>query len=265
MDEPIDQKPKSFQLWQGHARNIWSGFVDFVTPPKCLTCQTAVESDAGLCITCWNKLRHISEPVCDAMGTPFEYDEGEGALSAAAIADPPPWHRARAAVSFDEHGGKLVHQLKYNDKHEAATVMARLMQVAGRKILHDADVILPVPLHRRRLWQRRYNQAALIAHALGLATGKPVETETLIKVKATRQQVGLDADERRRNVSRAFAINPERLHLISGRKVLLVDDVRTTGATASACAKVLLSQGAAHVDVLTFALVLEPARPDIVA
>lgn len=216
-------------------------------------------------MSCWGKLRHISDPVCDALGTPFEYDEGEGALSAAAISDPPPWSRARTAVAFDAHGGKLIHALKYNDRHEAAPVMARLMQLAGRKLIAEADIIVPVPLHRRRLWQRRYNQAALLAHALGRLSGKPVETETLVKTKATRQQVGLDADERRRNVSRAFAIDPERLHLISGRRVLLVDDVRTTGATATACTKTLLTAGAAHVDVLSFALVLEPVRPDIVA
>jgi ComF family protein len=264
MDDAIEQRRDYFQLSLARAKTVWNGFVDFVTPPKCLTCEVPVESAAGLCVACWSKLRHISEPVCHALGTPFEYDEGEGALSAAAIADPPLWSRARAAVAFDAHAGKLVHALKYNDRHEAAPVMARLMQLAGNRLLQDADVILPVPLHRRRLWQRRYNQAALLAHAIGRVAQKPVNTQALVKIKPTRQQVGLDADERRRNVARVFAVDPEQLQFVAGRKILLVDDVRTTGATATSATKTLLAAGAAQVDLLTFSLVLEPHRPHIV-
>ena len=113
-----------------------------------------------LCLGCWSALQHLDEPVCDALGTPFAYDQGEGALSAAALADPPLWDRARAAVIFDDTSARLVHGLKYRDRQEAGLLMARMMARAGRK-LREADLILPVPLHRFRLWQRRFDQFGL--------------------------------------------------------------------------------------------------------
>jgi ComF family protein len=138
--------------------------------------------------------------------------------------------------------------------------MARMMAAAVPQLLADCDVIVPVPLHRFRLWKRRFNQAAYLALRLAEHSGKPCLTDVLERQKATRSQVGLDAEARQKNVRRAFAINPETQNRIGGKRVLLVDDVRTTGATANACADVLLKAGALEVDVLTFALVLEPAR-----
>jgi ComF family protein len=138
--------------------------------------------------------------------------------------------------------------------------MARMMAAAAPQLLADCDVIVPVPLHRFRLWKRRFNQAAYLAARLETHSGKPCLTEVLERQKATRSQVGLDAEARQKNVRRAFAINPDRQHCIGGKRVLLVDDVRTTGATANACADILLKAGAGAVDVLTFALVLEPTR-----
>jgi ComF family protein len=265
MDEPLAEKPEPFQRLQRFAGDVWQRFVDAVTPPRCLTCRNRVASDAGLCITCWSTLKTISEPVCDALGTPFEYDEGEGALSAAAIANPPVWDKARAAVVYNGNGRLIVHALKYQDRHEAALVMARMMMGAGRRMVTECDIVLPVPLHRYRLWQRRFNQSALLAQHLARLAEKPFSVDALLRTKPTRQQVGLDAEERRRNVSRAFAVDAEKLADISGKSVLLVDDVRTTGATVAACAKTLKDAGATQVHVLTFALVLEPYRPHIVA
>lgn len=260
VDEPIAENVPPSQRGKRLARLLWRGFVDWLTPPKCVACRAEVTTGAALCLSCWQKLHFIDEPVCDALGTPFEYEQGEGALSPAAIADPPPWDRARAAVAFDEASKHLVHLLKYKDMQEAGLAMAGMMRGPGRKLLAECDVILPVPLHRHRLWQRRFNQAAVLAQALARAGGKPYCHDVLLRQSATRSQVGLTAAERHRNVRRAFHVPPEQQPHIEGKRVLLVDDVRTTGATAAACAETLKGAGAAYVDVLSFALVLTPSQ-----
>lgn len=248
------------QRGQALARGLWDGFVDWLTPPKCLSCRADVTAGATLCLACWQKLHFIDEPVCDANGTPFEFDQGEGALSAAAIAEPPPWDKARAAVAFEETSKLLVHLLKYRDVHEAGIAMGRMMAGAGRKLLAECDMIVPVPLHWVRLWTRRFNQAALLAREVAKVSGKPFRHDILLRGQATRQQVGLTAAERQKNVRRAFAVPPEMLAAVDGKTVLLIDDVRTTGATAGACAVALKNAGAARVHVLSFALVLNPAQ-----
>jgi ComF family protein len=265
VDEPIAEKQRVFQRLQGAGLSLWRGFVDVVTPPLCLSCQTPVTVGAALCFSCWQKLNFIDEPVCDVLGTPFAYDEGEGAVSPAAIADPPSWDKARAAVAFDEASKHLVHQLKYQDRQEAGVAMARLMAGAARNLLHETDVIIPVPLHRKRLWQRRFNQAAYLATHIARRADKPWVSDALLRTQSTPSQVGMKADERRKNVRRAFEVPVDKRHVIDGKTVLLVDDVRTTGATASACAHMLKNAGAAHVHVISFALVLEPHRLHIEA
>jgi ComF family protein len=264
MEQALAEKPPLLQLARNHAASLWRGTVNLLTPPKCLDCGVDVTQGAGLCSTCWLKLNHLSDPVCDALGTPFPYDEGEGALSAEAIANPPTWSRGRAAVAFDDASKVLVHALKYNDRQEAGLAMARMMVSAGHRLLAEADVIIPVPLHRFRLWQRRFNQSAILAREIAGSSGKFCVLDALDRGKATRSQVGLDADERRKNVKGAFSVPVDRLNHIAGKRVLLIDDVRTSGATANACAAALLKAGSQQVDLLTFALVLEPARLHIV-
>jgi ComF family protein len=244
-------------------RRLWRRFVDFLTPPKCLSCRGAVGDGATLCAFCWQKLNFIEAPICDVLGTPFPYDPGPGAISPAAMAEPPRWDRARAAVAYDEHSRKLVHALKYADRMEAGIFMAQQMARGGRALLADTDMMVPVPLHRWRLWQRRFNQAAFLAQELSKLTGRPAALDVLTRTMYTRSQVGLKAGERRKNMARVFAVPPEAAAALAGRKVTLVDDVMTTGATAASCADALKKAGAAEVDVLTFALVLEPKRPHI--
>ena len=242
---------------------LWRGFVDLVAPSLCLGCGKPVGEPASLCVACWASLQQLDEPVCDALGTPFAYDQGPGAISAAALSDPPAWDRARAAVIFDELAAGIVHGLKYRDRPEAGRLMARMMARAGRGLLSEADVILPVPLHRLRLWRRRFNQSALLAARLSEISGKPWRHDVLARARRTRAQVGLDEAQRRKNVKGAFTVRPERLAAVAGKTVLLIDDVRTTGATAEACALALRQAGAARVLVLSFALVPAPAKPHI--
>lgn len=265
MDEPIAENPTRFQRLRQHGLAAWRGLVDVVTPPLCLSCQTPVSTGAALCLSCWQKLQPIDEPVCDCLGTPFEYDEGEGALSPAAIAHPPAWDKARAAVLFEDTAGQLVHRLKYQDQHEAAIAMARMMVGAGRSFWPEVDIMLPVPLHPKRLWKRRFNQAAILTSHLSAATSKPWRGDVLLRTHETTSQVGLDAKQRRKNVRRAFDVPFEKQGHIAGKTTLLVDDVRTTGATAQACAETLKRVGAARVYVLSFALVLMPTQLHIEA
>jgi ComF family protein len=249
--------------WRAGSRATWRAVIDFIVPPKCLGCRDGVTEPASLCLTCWSKLKLIEAPVCNIMGTPFAYDQGAGAVSAAALAEPPNWGRARAAVVYDEASRGLVHALKYRDTMEAGLLMARLMGRAGCELAAEADIIIPVPLHRFRLWSRRFNQAAFLSQQLARNFNKPLRADILVRRKATRSQVGLKQDERRKNVAKAFEVAPDGVSHIGGRRVLLVDDVMTTGATAGTCAAVLKKAGAAQVDVLTFALVIEPKRPHI--
>ncbi|MDE2383105.1 MAG: ComF family protein [Alphaproteobacteria bacterium] len=239
----------------------WRGLVAALTPAHCLACAEPVEESACVCASCWQKLKFLDEPVCNVLGTPFAYDPGEGVLSPQALSHPPAWDRARAALVFDDVSKEFVHAFKYGDRAEAGLFMARLMARAGRRLVAEADVILPVPLHWTRLWKRRFNQAAFLAQHIAKAGGKAFEPQALKRLRATPQQVGLDAEARRKNMRKAFAV--ARPDAVAGKAVLLVDDVRTTGATITACADALKSAGAVRVDVLTFALVNEPFRPHI--
>jgi len=234
---------------------IAGDLLDLVVPVTCSVCGRAVSGTGGLCAACWADLEMISLPVCNAYGTPFVFDEGDGAVSARAIANPPAWDRARGAVMFNNCSRQLVYALKYRDRHEVVRPMARMMLHAGRDMISQSDVIVPVPLHRWRLWSRRYNQASLLAAEIGGVTGVTMQSDVLTRTRNTRSQVGLGEVQRGRNVKGAFSVPGSRVPVILGQRVLLVDDVLTSGATANECASVLKRAGAVHVDVLVFALV----------
>jgi ComF family protein len=236
--------------------------LDLALPPLCPTCREPVEGRA-LCPACWSKLSFITRPYCERLGIPFVYDPGPGILSMEAIADPPAYQRARAAVRFDEISRALVHALKYGDRLDLAPMMGRWVSHAGRELLAEADALVPVPLHWRRLWARRFNQSAMLAAAISAESGVPIAAGILKRVKPTAQQVGLSRSERAANVQGAFRVPPEAKGAVVGRRLVLVDDVLTSGATVDGCARALLRAGAANVDVLIFARVAEPVRTSI--
>lgn len=239
----------------GAARRLGAGTLDLLLPPVCSACRRPVARAHALCAACWSGLQPIERPYCERLGIPFGYDIGEGALSAEAIADPPVFDRARAAVLFEGPARDLVHALKYHDRTETARLIGRMTARAGAEILGDADLLVPLPLHRHRLWTRKFNQAALIALEVGRASGVTVDASALLRIRPTRPQVGLGERERVENVRGAFRVPAGRKAAIAGRRVVLVDDVLTTGATVSAATRALKRAGAARVDVLTFARV----------
>jgi ComF family protein len=222
-----------------------------------------VAETGGLCAGCWSKLRFIARPFCERLGIPFTYDPGPGLLSLEAISDPPAYGRARAVAHYDEVAASLVRALKYGDRLDLAPTLGRWMAAAGRELIAEADVLAPVPLHWRRLWARRFNQSAALAKAIGGCAGVPVAYDLVTRVKATSQQVGLSRSERAANVQGAFKVAAEARPRVAGRRIVLVDDVLTSGATAEACARALLRAGAAAVDVLVFARVVNAARSPI--
>jgi ComF family protein len=258
-----DDRLGRWARFAGALRGAGRVVLDAALPPLCPACRRPVADDGGLCPGCWSELSFITPPYCERLGIPFAYDPGPGVLSMQAIADPPAYGRARAAVRYDEIARKLVHSLKYGDRLDLAPTLGRWMVQAGQALLADADALVPVPLHWRRLWARRFNQSAALGKAIAAHSDVPLAHGALARIKATRQQVGLTASERALNVQGAFRVRAEARADVAGRRLVLIDDVLTSGATIDACARALLRAGAAAVDVLVFARVVDGARAPI--
>ncbi|QOZ37363.1 ComF family protein [Bradyrhizobium sp. CCBAU 53421] len=236
--------------------------LDVALPTLCVSCREPVHGE-GVCAACWAKLSFIAPPFCPRLGIPFVYDPGPELLSMEAIANPPAYQRARAAVRYDDVARTLVHALKYQDRTDLAPTMGRWMARAGKELLRDADMLVPVPLHWRRGWSRRYNQSGALAKVIARQSGVKMVSEALRRTRATEQQIGLSRKDRASNVQGAFGVAGERKADIQGRRVVLVDDVLTSGATVDACARALLRAKAAQVDVLVFARVVDTHRAPI--
>jgi len=228
-------------------------------PPVCLACQSQVAEPGMLCGTCWPSLRLTEQPWCPVMGTPLSHDMGEGFLSAEAIATPPPFARLRSAAIHTGLARRLVGDLKYRDRTDLAPWMARWMMRTGADLADEADLVMPVPLHRRRFFQRRYNQSAELARNVASLAARPFAPDLVQRVKSAQQQVGLGAKQRQDNVRGAFRVDARAKTKLSGKRVLVIDDVYTTGATVAAVSRVLRRNGAVAVDVLTFSRVLPDA------
>ena len=232
--------------------------------PLCPTCREPVADPGAVCSQCWSKLTFISRPYCERLGIPFAYDPGPGVLSIEAIADPPSYIRARAAVRYDETARTMVQALDVATGSTSHPPCGRGMGVRRARASGRARrSLVPVPLHWRRLWSRRFNQAATLAQTVSRISGVAVAHDFLKRVRATRQQVGLTQAERARNVQGAFRVPREVRPQVLGKRLLLVDDVLTSGATLDTCARILLRAGASNVDVLVFARVVQAHRAPI--
>ncbi|MCA8927448.1 MAG: ComF family protein [Alphaproteobacteria bacterium] len=222
-------------------------------PPRCLACQEPLAPPGGLCPDCWPMVRFLSEPLCERCGIPLEAPGQD--ICGHCVAEPPAYDRARAVFAYEDGSRELVLRLKHADALAGVPVLARWMARPGADMLRQADWLVPVPLHWRRLFQRRYNQSAELARALARIAGVPALPDGLVRVRKTPSQGGLSRRRRRANVLGAFAVADRHRHRIDGRRVIVVDDVMTTGATAEACATALLAAGASGVDVLCLARV----------
>ncbi|SES35144.1 comF family protein [Rhizobium sp. NFR03] len=229
------------------------GTADLLYPPVCRGCGRFVQRHAAVCPACWASLRLIERPFCEVLGVPFSHDLGRGILSADAIANPPPFTRLRSVAIHTGIARDLVHALKYTDRTDLAPMMAAWMLRAGEGVVQAADAIVPVPLHKYRLWSRRFNQSAELARALAHLSGRPMLATALVRRRRTMRQVGLGATQRQDNVRGAFLVTEAGQSLVFGRHIVLVDDVYTTGATVAAATRALKRAGASEVTVLTFA------------
>lgn len=238
-----------------HVSGTFAASADLVIPPCCLVCRARLTAHHNVCPACWKGIDFIRHPLCDVLGIPLPYGTGERMVSAAAIADPPAYDRARAAAHYGGEMRTLVHRLKFADRQDVRLLCARWLHDAARDLLPGIDIIVPVPLSRLRLLLRQFNQAALLASELSRQTGVPMDPLLLRRTRSTRSQVGLTRDQRQRNVAGTFGVPSRRRPEMQGRSVLLIDDVITTGATVDACARALKRAGAQRVDVAALAMV----------
>ncbi len=233
--------------------------MDMVFPHLCLCCGEVLGGDGAVCPACWSGLSFISRPFCDACGLPFESEasagmEGDGRLLClACLKAEPSFEKARSALRYEGACRRIVHRLKYGDATHAARHLGAFMARAAADLPLAGALVVPVPLHRWRMVMRMYNQAALLGAEMAQKTGLDFVPDLLLRNRHTRTQVGLSRKERRRNLRGAFSVHPRHAGRLCGRTVVLVDDVMTTGTTLEACARVLLSAGAARVFVVTLA------------
>ncbi|MGE5202102.1 MAG: double zinc ribbon domain-containing protein [Acidobacteriota bacterium] len=238
-------------------RRASRALLDLLLPPRCLACGEEVSEPQALCAACWRKVTFLGEPCCACCGLPFDYDLGSGTLCGACTRAPPTYDRARSALRYDEGSRRLVLSFKHGDRLNGAPAFGEWMRRAGAGLLADADLLVPVPLHWSRLLRRRYNQAALLAYAIRAQGGPAVAPDALRRRRRTPSQGKFGPEERRRNVRHAFVLKSGMS--VVGLKMVLIDDVLTTGATVEECARTLKRAGAARVDVLTLARSLRAA------
>ncbi len=235
------------------ARKIMLSALNAALPARCVVSGQPVDRQGMLAPHVWAAMDFINRPYCDTCALPFDFEAGDETLCGDCLQDPPAYGKMRAALKYNEASRDLVLGFKHGDQTHAALAMLPMLRRAADDLLARADCIVPVPLHRWRLFVRRYNQAAIMAHYLGRDVQKRVMADALIRKRATASQGHLSTAEREKNVSGAFALNPRRKTMIAGKNILLIDDVYTTGATIRACTKTLIKGGAARVDVLTLA------------
>jgi ComF family protein len=234
------------------------GLLDLLLPPRCLSCGTTVGGNGELCPSCWRGITFLGAPHCACCGLPFAFDAGPEALCGACLREKPHYDRARAVFRYDDQSRGLILAFKHGDRTHGAPAYGRWMQRAGAELLEDADLLVPVPLHWTRLFARRFNQSAMLAHAIRAAGGPEVAPDWLMRRRRTPSQGHRNATARAENVRAAFAMRPGRS--VAGLHVVLIDDVFTTGATIDECARVLRRAGAARIDVLTLARVIRVAN-----
>lgn len=251
-----ESEAKTTPIRRGFGRT-GRGLLNLLFPPLCVACRAPVGEAHSLCSACWGAVSFLEGPSCASCGYPFDFDPGGNVLCSACIARPPAFARARSVMRYDDASKKLILALKRADRLDLAPAFARWLDRAGAELLARADVIVPVPLHPRRLWQRRYNQSAVLAHWLAKTSGKPARPLALVRTRPTKSQGEMpSAKARRRNVRGAFKVPPRHADEIADKVVLLIDDVYTTGATLDACARALKRDGAREVMALTLARVV---------
>ncbi|MEM8770773.1 MAG: ComF family protein [Pseudomonadota bacterium] len=255
----FDKVPAMVMAIKSALQSLGVAAINALTPPRCALSGEPVAFHRGLSGPCWAQLQFIDAPYCARCGVAFSIDYGDGMLCPACIAQPPDFDRARAAIVYNDAGHRLVVGFKHTDRTENADMFGAWMARAGRDLLTPSTILAPAPLHRTRLWTRRYNQSALLAQSIAKQTGALFQPDLIRRVRATPPQKELTAKARVRNVAGAFRVPEQNKAKLRGAHIVLVDDVLTTGATLSACARALKRAGADVVDALVLARVVKGA------
>ena len=233
---------------------IFENLLNFIFPRRCLKCGKVLFEDGYLCDKCVEEINFITPPYCYKCGHPISELTADGKMLCAVCAGKKRhfFRTMRSAVVYDNSDKNLILGFKFFDKTENATLLAAMLKIAGKDIFSQgADVLIPVPLHYSRLIKRKYNQSVLLADKLSKMVDIPVDRFSLVRHKKTRPQVEFSGRQRVDNVKNAFSVkHPEN---IKGKRIILIDDVLTTGSTIKECASVLKKAGAKSVDVLTIA------------
>ncbi len=235
--------------------SLWNTTLNIILPPRCAGSGSVVDAPGMVSPAFWSELAFIENPFCETCGLPFGFDSPMGSLCAGCIDEEPEFTRARSAVVYNDASRKLVMGFKYGDRLHAVLTFVPWLARAGAELIADTDIVIPVPLHARRLWQRRFNQSAILGEMLAKRTGRSFVPDALTRPRYTVKQKGLSRKERHANVRGAFAVDEKQAAGLRGKNILLVDDVYTSGATLNECARVLKKSGAAQVYVLTIARV----------
>jgi ComF family protein len=253
----VIKSPNTFRILQ-HSLSGLQSALHGLFPPQCLTCDAQLEpsQSQGLCAECWGKTPFIAGLVCDQCGCALPgADSGQTERCDDCMVIARPWSKGRAVLQYSENGRKIVLAYKHADRLDMLPFLGRIMVATARPLISNDTLIVPVPAHWTRRLSRRYDQAVLLAKATCQVSGSPYLLDALIRKVKTGTQDGLGRDARFANVSQAFIANPKRMTQLQGRKVLLIDDVMTSGATFAAAAEVCLASGATEVSILSLARV----------
>lgn len=239
------------------SKPFFTAAANLLFPPQCAACGADTDAAHSFCLDCFSQLSLIAPPFCYRCGVPFAFSLGEKAVCAACLHEEPPYRLARSAMLYDPLAQRLVTRLKYGDRQELLPALAQQLWRAGIEVTNGADFLIPVPLHPKRLRERRFNQSALLAMRLSRRCGVPALVDGMKRVRHTPPQASLNRKERLTNVTRAFAVNHRHAARLRGTCVVLIDDVMTTGATIHACCQALLGAMVREVRVLTLARTLK--------
>ena len=241
------------------AKSFGLAALDLLLPPQCLTCEQVVDAPGQFCLDCFRQTGFISAPFCPSCAVPLSHArQAVRGVCPRCAAHPPAWSRARASLRYDTQSKRLILPFKHADRTDLAGPLAAMMIRAGADLLSEAELIVPVPLHPARLRARRYNQAVLLGRQIARRTGIKLLPDALVRLQATAPLGELGAADRASLLAGKFAPRLGAREMIAGRRVLLVDDVLTSGATATECSLALLATGARAVDVLVVARVPDP-------
>lgn len=243
-------------MFNAKIKPVANRLLDIIYPPRCIMCMGNVHENGNICATCWGDVNFISDPQCELCGFPFDFDTQIELICAGCMKEKPRFAKARAVFLYDDASRKMITSFKYNDRTENRTAYARWMARVGADMLKDADILVPVPIHFGKLFLRKYNQAGILAQELVKISGGRCILNALIRKRYTKTQAGFNRNLRFKNIKGAFAVNQKHLSKLQNKKILLIDDVITTGATAEECTKILLKAGVAKVEVLTLAKTL---------